>query len=59
VYDWRATGRTFSRKAGETIAEALAFKASIDAELATGTFVAGSTTTFAEYAAHWIETQPL
>lgn len=60
VYDWRdATGRSFSRKAGETIADALAYKARIDAEIAAGTFVAGSKTTFAEYAAHWIETHPL
>lgn len=59
VYDWRdATGKTFSRKAGDTVDEAIAFKAKIDAELATGTFVAGSKTTFAEYAAHWIETYP-
>jgi integrase len=60
VYDWRdATGKTFSRKAGDTVDEAIAYKAKIDAELATGTFVAGSKTTFAEYAAHWIETYPL
>ncbi|HVF03201.1 MAG TPA: N-terminal phage integrase SAM-like domain-containing protein [Frankiaceae bacterium] len=60
VYDWRdATGKTFSRKAGDTVDEAIAFKAKIDAELATGTFVAGSKTTFAEYAAHWIETHQL
>jgi integrase len=60
VYDWRdATGRTFSRKAGDTIEDALAFKAKIDAELNVGTFVAGSKTTFAEYAAHWIETHQL
>lgn len=38
VYDWRdATGKTFSRKAGDTVDEAIAFKAKIDAELATGT----------------------
>jgi hypothetical protein len=49
VYDWRdATGRTFSHKAGETIAEALAFNARVDAELAAGTFVPGSKTTFVE-----------
>lgn len=60
VYDWRdATGRKYRRKAGETIAEAIAYKTRIDAELAAGTFVAGSRTTFAEYAAHWIETHPL
>ena len=42
VYDWRdATGKTFSRKAGDTVHEAIAYKAKIDAELATGTFVAG------------------
>lgn len=60
VYDWRdATGKTFRRKAGDTIGEAIAYKAKIDAELNAGTFVAGSKTTFAEYAAHWIETYQL
>jgi hypothetical protein len=60
VYDWRdATGKTFRRKAGDTIDEAIAYKAKIDAELNSGTFVAGSKTTFAEYAAHWIETYQL
>ena len=34
VYDWRdATGKTFRRKAGDTIDEAIAYKAKIDAEL--------------------------
>lgn len=60
VYDWRdATGRKYRRKAGDTIAEAIAYKTRVDTEVAAGTFVAGSRTTFAEYAAHWIETHPL
>lgn len=52
VYDWRdATGHKYRRKAGDTIAEAIAFKTRVDNEVAAGTFVAGSKTTFAEYAA--------
>lgn len=60
VYDWRdASGHKFRRKAGNTIDEAIAFKTRIDAELNAGVFVPGSRITFAEYAAHWIETHPL
>ena len=60
VYNWRvASGQVFRRKAGTTIDEAISFKTRIDAELNAGVFVPGSRVTFAEYAAHWIETHPL
>ncbi|MDQ1711001.1 MAG: hypothetical protein QOE45_451 [Frankiaceae bacterium] len=42
VYDWRdATGKTFRRKAGDTIDEAIADKAKIDAERVTISRTAG------------------
>jgi integrase len=47
------------RPRGNAFVYGIAYKAKIDAELATGTFVAGSKTPFAEYAAHWIETYQL
>ena len=60
VYDWRdPSGAKYRRKAGDTLDEAIAFKARIDMEMNTGVFVPGSRITFAEYAAHWIDTHPL
>ncbi len=60
VYDWRdPTGAKFRRKAGDTIAEAIAYKTRIDAELNAGVFVPGSRVTFTDYARQWIDTHPL
>jgi integrase len=60
TYTWRDhRGRQFSRKAGDTLAEAEAFKRRIDEQLAVGTFRPASTVTFASYAAAWIEVAPL
>jgi integrase len=60
IYSWRdASGRTYCRKAGDTTEEALAFKATVDVQLADHSFSAGTRTTFADYAAHWVETHPL
>ena len=60
TYTWRDhTGRQYSRKAGDTLAEAEAFKRRIDGQLALGTYQATSTVTFASYAASWIEVAPL
>ncbi len=60
TYTWRDhTGRQYSRKAGDTLAEAEAFKRRIDDQLALGDYRPTSTTTFATYAADWIDTWPL
>ncbi len=60
TYTWRDhTGRQYSRKAGDTLAEAEAFKRRIDDQLALGAYRPTSTTTFATYAADWIDTWPL
>lgn len=60
TYTWRDhTGRQYSRKAGDTLAEAEAFKRRIDDQLALGTYQAQSRTTFATYATDWIEVAPL
>jgi integrase len=60
TYTWRdQTGRQYSRKAGDTVAEAEAFKRGIDDQLALGSFQRESTTTFATYAKAWIEIAPL
>jgi integrase len=60
TYTWRDhTGRQYSRKAGDTLAEAEAFKRRIDDQLALGDYRPASTTTFATYAADWIDTWPL
>ena len=56
TYTWRDhTGRQFSRKAGDTLAEAEAFKRRIDDQLALGSYQTTSTTTFATYVTSWIE----
>ena len=60
TYTWRdASGRQFSRKAGDTLAEADAFKRRIDDQLALGTYRPASTMSFGTYASAWIETWPL
>ena len=60
TYTWRdAAGRQYSRKAGDTLAQAEAFKRRIDDQLALGDYRPVSTTTFATYAQNWIETWPL
>jgi hypothetical protein len=60
TYTWRDhTGRQYSRKAGDTLAEAEAFKRRVDDQLALGDYRPTSTTTFATYAADWIDTWPL
>ena len=60
TYTWRdASGRQFSRKAGDTLAEAEAFKRRIDDQLALGTYRPASTMTFGTYATAWIKTWPL
>ncbi len=60
TYTWRdQSGRQYSRKAGDTLAEAQAFKRRIDDQVALGTFHRASTTTFATYATAWIEVAPL
>jgi integrase len=60
TYTWRDhTGRQYSRKAGDTLPEAEAFKRRIDGQLALGRYQATSTVTFASYAASWIEIAPL
>ena len=60
TYTWRDhTGRQYSRKAGNTVAEAAAFKRRIDDQLQLGTYQAASRTTFATYASNWIEIAPL
>ena len=60
TYTWRdAAGRQYSRKAGDTLAQAEAFKRRIDDQLALGTYAPASTMTFAAYATGWIETWPL
>ena len=60
TYTWRdIAGRQFSRKAGDTLGEAEAFKRRIDDQLAVGSFRPTSTLTFAAYAAAWIEVAPL
>ena len=48
TYTWRDhTGRQYSRKAGDTLAEAEAFKRRVDDQLALGDYRPTSTTTFA------------
>ncbi len=60
TYTWRdQAGRQYSRKAGDTLAEAEAFKRCIDDQLALGSYQRESTTTFATYAKAWIEIAPL
>lgn len=60
TYTWRDhTGRQYSRKAGDTLPEAEAFKRRIDDQLALGSYQATSTVTFVSYAASWIEIAPL
>ncbi|HWL36693.1 MAG TPA: tyrosine-type recombinase/integrase [Frankiaceae bacterium] len=60
TYTWRdARGQQFSRKAGNTLDEAIAYKTRIDAERLMGTFQANSRTKFADYAAQWVEVAPL
>lgn len=60
TYTWRdARGRQFSRKAGDTLDEAIAYKTRIDAERLMCTFQASSRTTFGDYAAQWVEIAPL
>ncbi len=60
TYTWRdAAGRQFSRKAGDTIAEATDFKTRIDADRLLGTVHPRSRLTFAQYANGWIETAQL
>ena len=60
TYTWRdAAGRQFSRKAGDTLTQAEAFKRRIDDQLALGTYAPVSTMTFAAYAIGWIQTWPL
>jgi integrase len=60
TYTWRdAAGRQYSRKAGDTLEQAEAFKRRIDDQLALGDYRPVSTTTFATYAESWIETWPL
>ena len=53
---WRDhTGRQCSRKAEDTVAEAEAFQRPVDDQLALGDYRPTSTTTFAAYAADWVE----
>ena len=60
TYTWRdAAGRQYSRKAGDTLAQAEAFKRRIDDQLALGSYTPASTMTFAAHATGWIETWPL
>jgi integrase len=60
TYTWRdERGRQYSRKAGDTLAEAAAFKRRIDDQLALGSYRPASTVTFATYARSWIEIAPL
>jgi hypothetical protein len=60
TYTWRdAAGRQYSRKAGDTLEQAEAFKRRIDDQLALGDYRPASTTTFATYAESWIEVWPL
>ncbi len=60
TYTWRdAAGRQYSRKAGDTLEQAEAFKRRIDDQLALGDYRSASTTTFATYAESWIEVWPL
>jgi len=60
TYTWRdGAGRQYSRKAGDILAQAEAFKRRIDDQLALGTYTPTSTMTFATYATGWIETWPL
>ncbi len=60
TYTWRdAANRQFSRKAGNTLKQAEAFKRRIDDQLALGTYAPASTMTFAAYATGWIQTWPL
>ena len=60
TYTWRdARVQQFSRKAGDTLDEAIAYKARIDAERLMGTFQANSKSKFADYAAQWVEAAPL
>jgi len=60
TYTWRdASGRQFSRKAGDTLEAAEAFKRRIDDQLALGTYRPASTMTFGTYATAWIQTWPL
>ena len=60
TFTWRdAAGRQYSRKVGDTLAQAEAFKRRIDDQLALGTYTPASTVTFAAYATGWIETWPL
>ena len=60
TYTWRDQGgRQYSRKAGDTVAQAEAFKRRIDDQLALGEYRAVSTTTFATYATAWIEVAAL
>ncbi|MCA1711250.1 MAG: hypothetical protein LC789_06255 [Actinobacteria bacterium] len=58
TYTWRdERGRQFSRKAGDTLAEA--FKRTIVDQLALGSYRPASTITFGVYATSWIEIAPL
>ncbi len=60
TYTWRdAAGRQYSRKAGDTLEQAEAFKRRIDDQLALGTYRPASTMTFGSYASAWIQTWPL
>ncbi|MDT4941033.1 MAG: hypothetical protein QOJ34_1122 [Pseudonocardiales bacterium] len=60
TYTWRdARGQQFSRKAGDTLDEAIAYKTRIDAERLMGTYQANSRTKFADYAAQWVEVAPI
>jgi len=60
TYTWRdGASRQFSRKAGDTLEQAEAFKRRIDDQLALGAYTPASTMTFAAYATGWIETWPL
>lgn len=54
-----ASGRQFSRKAGDTLGEAAAFKRRIDDQLALGTYRPASTMTFGTHASAWIKTWPM
>jgi len=60
TYTWRdASGRQFSRMAGDILLQAEAFKRRIDDQLALGTYGPASTMTFGTYASAWIKTWPL
>ena len=60
TYTWGdAAGRQFSRKAGDTLEQAEAFKRRIDDQPALGDYRPVSTTTFAVYAQNRVEVWPL